>query len=130
MTAGGRNGLARAYQRISAYPGNEGLPTLGVGPVLRAPNGVVQDGREYWNAGKSLYDPGEIGVPTFLVHAEWDAELPSYMLYEYFAKLTNTPCKRYVQIGEGTHFVIMEKNRMQLFQEVQHFLDDGCLASQ
>ena len=29
----------------------------------------------------------------------------------------------YVIIGEGTHSIIMEKNRMQLFREVQLFLD-------
>ena len=87
-------------------------------PVLRAPNGVIQDGREFWGAGKPLYDPGLIRVPTFLAHAEWDQDLPSYMLYEYFAKLTNVPYKSYVQIGEGTHTVIMEKNRMQLFRAV------------
>jgi pimeloyl-ACP methyl ester carboxylesterase len=92
--------------------------------VLRAPNGVVLDGIEYWSAGKPLYDPAGIRVPTFLAHAEWDADLPSYMLYAYFAKLTNAPYKRYVQIGEGTHTVIMEKNRMQLFQAVQQFLDE------
>lgn len=93
-------------------------------PVLRAPNGVVQDGREFWAAGKALYDPGEIRVPTFLAHAEWDQDLPSYMLHAYFAKLTNAPYKRYVEIGEGTHTIIMEKNRMQLFQAVQQFLDE------
>jgi pimeloyl-ACP methyl ester carboxylesterase len=93
-------------------------------PVLRAPNGVVADGREIWNAGQSQYDPGNIRVPTFLAHAEWDADLPNSMLYAYFAKLTHTPYKRYVQIGEGTHTVIMEKNRMQLFQAVQAFLDE------
>ena len=65
-----------------------------------------------------------IRVPTFLAHAEWDQDLPSYMLYAYFAKLTNVPYKRYVQIGEGTHTVIMEKNRMQLFHAVQGFLDE------
>jgi pimeloyl-ACP methyl ester carboxylesterase len=92
--------------------------------VLRAPNGVVQDGREYWGAGKMLYDPAGIRVPTFLAHAEWDQDLPSYMLHAYFAKLTNVPYKRYVEIGEGTHTVIMEKNRMQLFQSVQQFLDE------
>jgi pimeloyl-ACP methyl ester carboxylesterase len=92
--------------------------------VLRAPNGVVLDGLEYWSAGKPLYDPAGIRVPTFLAHAEWDADLPSYMLYAYFAKLTNAPYKRYVEIGEGTHTVIMEKNRMQLFQAVQQFLDE------
>jgi pimeloyl-ACP methyl ester carboxylesterase len=99
-------------------------------PVLRAPNGVVADGREFWGAGKPLYDPAEIRVPTFLAHAEWDAELPNYMLYAYFAELANVPYKRYVQIGEGTHTVIMEKNRMQLFQAVQQFLDEKLQAGQ
>jgi pimeloyl-ACP methyl ester carboxylesterase len=93
-------------------------------PVLRIPNGAVQDGREFWSAGKALYDPARIHVPTLLAHAEWDADLPSYMLYEYFARLTHAPYKRYVQIGEGTHTLIMEKNRMQLFQAVQQFLDE------
>lgn len=99
-------------------------------PVLRAPNGVVQDGRDFWAAGKPLYDPAEIRVPTFLAHAEWDADLPSYMLYAYFDKLVNAPYKRYVQIGEGTHTVIMEKNRMQLFEAVQQFLDEKLQAGQ
>ena len=98
--------------------------------VLRAPNGVVQDNRDYWSVGKALYDPAQIRVPTFLAHAEWDADLPSYMLYEYFARLTNAPYKRYVQIGEGTHTVIMEKNRMQLFQAVQQFLDERLTPGQ
>ena len=93
-------------------------------PVLRAPNGVVADGRDFWSTGKPLYDPADIRVPTFLAHAEWDADLPNYMLYAYFEKLTNTPYKRYLQIGEGTHTIFMEKNRMQLFLSVQQFLDE------
>lgn len=93
-------------------------------PELRAPNGTLRDTREYWAVGKPLYDPAMIRVPTFLVHAEWDQDLPSYMLHEYFAKLTNVPYKRYVEIGEGTHTVFLEKNRMQLFREVQAFLDE------
>ena len=98
--------------------------------VLRAPNGVLQDGREFWGAGKALYDPAGIRVPTLLTHAEWDADLPSYMLHAYFAKLTNAPYRRYVEIGEGTHTIIMEKNRMQLFQAVQQFLDEELESNQ
>ena len=98
--------------------------------VLRAPNGTVQDDREFWGVGKALYDPAEIRVPTFLAHAEWDADLPSYMLHAYFAKLINAPYKRYVEIGEGTHTVIMEKNRMQLFQAVQQFLEERLKPNQ
>jgi pimeloyl-ACP methyl ester carboxylesterase len=92
-------------------------------PVVRAPNGVMQDIGEYWAAGMAQYDPADIRVPTFLAHAEWDADTPSYMLYAYFAKLSHAPYKRLVEIGEGTHNVLLEKNRMQLFQEVQLFLD-------
>ncbi len=58
------------------------------------------------------------------------ADNPSYMLQGYFAKLTNTPYKRYVEIGEGTHTIIMEKNRMQLFQAVQQFLDERLKLNQ
>jgi len=93
-------------------------------PVLRVPNGMVQDNREFWEVGKGLYDPAGIRVPTFLAHAEWDADNPSSMLHAYFAKLTNAPYKRYVEIGEGTHTIIMEKNRIQLFHAVQQFLDE------
>jgi len=91
---------------------------------LRAPNGTVADSRDFWALGKPRYDPSEIKVPTLIIHAEWDADLPSAMSHAVFAKLTNAPWKRFVEIGEGTHTVLMEKNRMQLFQEVQLFLDD------
>jgi hypothetical protein len=52
------------------------------------------------------------------------------MLYAYFEHLVNTPYKRYVQIGEGTHFVVMEKNRIQLFEAVQQFLDEDIRVGQ
>jgi pimeloyl-ACP methyl ester carboxylesterase len=93
-------------------------------PVLRAPNGVLQDFRTYWIAGKPQYDPADIRVPTLLIHAEWDADLPSDQARGYFARLTNAPYKRFVEIGEGTHTIIMEKNRMQLFHEVMNFLTE------
>ena len=75
-------------------------------------------------AGKALYEPRLIGVPTLLVHAEWDAELPSYMLNAYLKRLSHAPYKRYVEIGEGTHFLMLEKNRLQLFGVVQQFLEE------
>ena len=92
---------------------------------LRAPNGTVQDAREYWTAGKPVYEPKDIKVPVMLVHAEWDADLPSYMMYEYFTKLENAPYKEMLQISEGTHTIIMEKNRMLMFAGVQEFLDSN-----
>lgn len=91
---------------------------------VRAPNGVVLDGREHWSAGKPLYDPANIRVPTMLILAEWDADTPVYMAQALFPKLVNAEPKRLVIIGEGTHGVMMEKNRMQLFREVQMFLEE------
>lgn len=94
--------------------------------MLRAPNGVVQDVNDYWAAGKPYYDPAKITVPTLLIHAEWDADLPSYQAQAYFTKLVNAPYKRFVELGEGTHTVMMEKNRMQFFREIRGFLDEAA----
>jgi pimeloyl-ACP methyl ester carboxylesterase len=92
-------------------------------PVLRAPNGVIQDGKDYWAAGKPTYDPARIEVPTLVIVAEWDQDTPLYMAQELFSRLVNTPRKRHVVLGEGTHSVCLEKNRMQFIQQVQSFLD-------
>jgi pimeloyl-ACP methyl ester carboxylesterase len=94
-------------------------------PALRAPNGTVLDGERFWSAGKSTYDPSKIAVPILLIQAEWDQDTPPYMSRALFPMLVNSPEKRYVLIGEGTHTVMMEKNRMELFHEVQMFLDEG-----
>ncbi len=93
-------------------------------PVIRAPNGVVVDGVRFNGAGVPVYDPAKIRVPTLLIKGEWDADTPAYMAQNLYPKLVNAPYKRYIEIGEGTHTLLMEKNRMQLFREVQQFLDD------
>ena len=93
-------------------------------PRIRAPNGVVKDGLDYWSAGKPYYNPEDIRVPTMLVLGEWDQDTPPYMAQTLFPKLVNAPYKQMVMVGEATHTVIMEKNRMQLFRAVQAFLDD------
>ena len=95
-------------------------------PALRAPNGTVLDGERFWSAGKSTYDPAKITVPVLLIQAEWDQDTPPYMSRALFPLLVNSPEKRYVLVGEGTHTVMMEKNRMELFREVQMFLDEGA----
>ena len=94
-------------------------------PVLRAPNGVVQDGAEFFGAGKPYYDPAKITVPTLLVLGEWDRDTPPYMAQTLFPLLVNAPGKRFMMLAEGTHTIMMEKNRMELFKAVQGFLDEA-----
>ncbi|MCX8023003.1 MAG: alpha/beta hydrolase [Syntrophorhabdaceae bacterium] len=93
-------------------------------PVIRSPNGVLKDIADFLGKGIPLYNPSEIKVPTFLIVAEWDQDTPLFMAQEVFSRLTNTPYKRMVVLGEGTHMIAVEKNRMELIREVQRFLDE------
>jgi alpha-beta hydrolase superfamily lysophospholipase len=86
---------------------------------------VIQDGLEFFGDGKAYYDPAKITVPTLLVVAEWDRDTPPYMAQTLFPLLTNAPGKRLVMLAEGTHTIIMEKNRLKLFEAVQSFLDEA-----
>jgi pimeloyl-ACP methyl ester carboxylesterase len=96
-------------------------------PVLRSPTGVLQDSRVYWEAGKPFYDPAKINAATLIIVAEWDYRVAEGQ--ELFRKLPSRIEKRLVQIGEGTHMVMLEKNRIQLFEEVQFFLDRARLTN-
>src|ERR1700734_1692027 len=69
-------------------------------PVLRAPNGSVQDSRRYWAAGRPLYDPADVIAPVLLAVGEWDHATPPAMAQALFARLVNAPSKRLVMIGE------------------------------
>ncbi len=96
-------------------------PTAG---TIRAPAGAIQDVRDHWTAGKPLYDPASIRCPVLVIAAEWDIDVPIDMAQDLFGKLTHARYKRMVEIGEGTHMVLMEKNRRQAFDAVVAFLDE------
>ena len=99
-------------------------------PVVRAPNGVIEDGLRSRTTGRMDWNPEDIRGPVLLIKAEWDQDTPAYMAQTLFHKLVKAPYKRYVELGEGTHSIIMEKNRMSLFREVQLFLDEKYKGSE
>ena len=94
--------------------------------VLRAPNGVLLDSREYWQSGRPWWDPAKVTVPTLLVTAEWDRDTPTSMATTLFPLLTASPGKRCVLLAEGTHTIMMERNRGALYQAVQVFLEEAA----
>jgi len=98
----------------------------GGGKTLRAPNGVIQDGQEFWAATppKPYWEPEKLVAPTLLVLAEWDKDTPPYMAQTLFPLLTNAAWKRLAILSEGTHTILMEKNRVLLFRTVQQFLEE------
>ena len=60
-----------------------------------------------------------------MIQAEWDRDTPPSRSQGLFPRLTAAAWKQYVLLGEGTHTIMMEKNRMLLFQAVQAFLEDN-----
>src|SRR5262245_41566905 len=58
----------------------------GGGKTLRAPNGVIQDGQEFWGATppKPYWDPEKLVAPGLLVLGEWDKDTPPYMAQTLF----------------------------------------------
>jgi len=94
-------------------------------PVVRAPNGTVQDTQEFWSSGKTMYDPAKITAPTLIAIGEWDRDTPPTMAQALFPLMVNSPGKRLVMLAEGTHHMMLEQNRLALFRAVQAFLDEG-----
>jgi pimeloyl-ACP methyl ester carboxylesterase len=92
--------------------------------TMRAVNGPILDVRDYWSAGRPFYDPGAITVPVLLVHAEWDTDVRIDAAQAYFATLRQARYRRWVEIGEGTHMILNEKNRLQAFRAISTFLSE------
>jgi pimeloyl-ACP methyl ester carboxylesterase len=85
----------------------------------------VRDSREYWSAGRALYDPAGITAPTMITVGEWDRDTPPALGLKLFSLLKNAREKRFALMGEATHTALMERNRMALFEPVQLFLEGG-----
>jgi len=92
--------------------------------TVRAPNGVVLDTMRFWASGKPRWNPERLSIPALVIQGEWDAEAPPSMGMVVFNKLTHSPFKRYVMVGETTHAALFETNRVQLYRAVQEFLEE------
>lgn len=95
-------------------------------PVLRLPNGPAAEAAEHWQAARPFWDPARVTAPTLLVAAEWDREAPPAMATAIFPLMTASPGRRCVLLGEGTHAMLLERNRGALFQAVQVFLEEAA----
>lgn len=92
---------------------------------LRASNGPIQDIRDYWRAGRKYYEPSDIRVPVLLVHGEWDIDVTIDLAQALYLELKNAPQRQWVEIGEATHLVLLEKNRFLAFNAIRDFYDRG-----
>ncbi|AWN15802.1 putative hydrolases or acyltransferases (alpha/beta hydrolase superfamily) [Salinisphaera sp. LB1] len=90
--------------------------------TVRAPGGAIADIRNHWHAGKPLYDPGDITSPTLIVHAEWDRDVRIDMMQNLFSQLEHARYRRWLEIGGGTHRILLERQREQAFDAITGFL--------
>ncbi|MDH3641544.1 MAG: alpha/beta hydrolase [Gammaproteobacteria bacterium] len=89
---------------------------------LRAPTGVVRDVQESWQQGSPTYDPSLIRCPVAVVVGEWDKETTPEEGRTVFEKLTGAAERRFTIIGGGTHSLLLENQRHQLYETVRGFL--------
>jgi len=62
-----------------------------------------------------------------LVHAEWDAAVPLEATLALFRRQSGAAWRRWVEIGEGTHMILLEKNHLQAWQAVSDFYQEAII---
>jgi fermentation-respiration switch protein FrsA (DUF1100 family) len=92
--------------------------------TVRAPNGAVLDTREYWAKGCAIYPPEELTVPYLMVHGEWDHDVTLDMAKAHFVAHSHAAYKRWVEIGESTHMLPLERNRLHAVDALAQFFDE------
>lgn len=90
---------------------------------IQVPNGPYIDWHEV-HAGRSLFDPAKIKAPTLMVRGSAEEMISSEAADDLLQKLTGAQYKRRLDIGDSTHYALLEKNRLQLYRGVQAFLEE------
>jgi pimeloyl-ACP methyl ester carboxylesterase len=90
---------------------------------IQVPNGPYIDWHEI-HAGRSLFDPARIKSPTMIVRGSAEELMTNDAADELLQKLTSTSFKRRLDLGDSTHYGMLEKRRLQLYRGVQNFLEE------
>ena len=90
---------------------------------IQVPNGPYIDWHEI-HAGRSLFDPARIKASTMIVRGSAEELMTNEAANELLQGLTSASSKRRLDLGDSTHYAILEKNRLQLYRGVQSFLEE------
>jgi pimeloyl-ACP methyl ester carboxylesterase len=89
-------------------------------PAFRCPSGPLADLVSVFN-GHSLFDPRKLGMPTLLVRGRDDTTSTDTDARRLLAAIAS-PDKSYCVIAPGSHFLILERNRSELYERLDAFL--------
>jgi pimeloyl-ACP methyl ester carboxylesterase len=92
--------------------------------AVKVPSGAFQDIFDAW-AGALAYEPRHIRAPVAIIRGEWDAYCTDQDARWLFDALTQSPSKRDIKIGGGTHLMHLETMRYALYRESIAFLARG-----
>lgn len=89
-------------------------------PAFRCPAGALADLVSVFN-GRPLYDPAALTMPTLLVRGTGDTTSTDSDARALLAAITSRE-KRYCVIDPGSHFLLLERNRSQLYETLGDYL--------
>jgi pimeloyl-ACP methyl ester carboxylesterase len=84
---------------------------------VRRPNGPLVDLFEIWS-GRPVYDAARIVAPTLVIHGDADEFSDSTLV----PRLTNSCGRREVIVGDGTHYMLYERVRIDIYGALDAFL--------
>lgn len=92
----------------------------GAAPAFRCPAGALSDLVSVFN-GRPLYAPGALTMPTLLVRGAGDSTSTDSDARALLAAIASRE-KTYRIIEPGSHFLLLEKNRLQLYETLCDYL--------
>lgn len=112
------DGLPEAlFEALSAL--DPGTRSNGV-PAFRCPAGALVDLLSIFN-GRPLFDPFRLTMPTLLVRGADDTTSTDTDARRLLSGIAASE-KHYRVIGPGSHFLLLEKSRAQLYEQLDAFL--------
>jgi pimeloyl-ACP methyl ester carboxylesterase len=88
---------------------------------VKVPNGALAALIEAWT-GKLAYDAAGIKSPLLVVRGEWDTLNTEQDARWLLAAATSSPDKKYVEVPEATHLMLLEEKRSALYRATNEFL--------
>jgi alpha-beta hydrolase superfamily lysophospholipase len=75
--------------------------------------------------GKLAYDPADIKSSFLVVRGEWDTLNTEQDARWLLAAAASSPEKKYVEVPQATHLMLLERNRHALYRATNAFLLGG-----
>ena len=88
---------------------------------VKTPLGPFSEIIKAWH-GQLAYDPALVRSPVAIIRGEWDGLMLDEDAHWLFNAFTQSPDKRDIKIGDGTHLMHLERMRTSLRQESINFL--------